>query len=193
MLSGLVFFYLLSIKLLVATSNLMALQLWLLVVNKYYIGTAKLAFEEELPELEGTWPEVIACACATGSRAWPEVAWLPDVTLSNVTWPQRGSLGRPNEKNKELYQLFKNNSVGGPNIVFHRYHERDVTTNRPRDYEEPKACKKIIGYDANALYLWNESVPERHSQYVMSGWRLNGWNGKPSRTDSMFVTRSVVI
>jgi hypothetical protein len=31
--------------------------------------------------------------------------------------------------------------------------QRDVTTIRPTDYEEPKACKKIIGYDANALYL----------------------------------------
>jgi hypothetical protein len=53
-----------------------------------------------------------------------------------------------------LYQLYKNNIVGGPSIVFHRYHEIDVTSIRPRDYEEPKACKKIIGYDANALYLW---------------------------------------
>jgi hypothetical protein len=39
--------------------------------------------------------------------------------------------------------------------VFHRYHERDVMTIRPTDYEKPKVCKKIIGYDANALYLWN--------------------------------------
>jgi hypothetical protein len=63
-----------------------------------------------------------------------------------------------------LYQLFKNNIVGGPNIVFHRYHESDVTTNRPRDYEEPKACKKIIGYDANALYLWSiiQEMPTGH-------------------------------
>ena len=47
-----------------------------------------------------------------------------------------------------------NNIIGGPNIVFHRYHERDVMTIRPTDYEKPKVCKKIIGYDANALYLW---------------------------------------
>ena len=59
----------------------------------------------------------------------------------------------PNEKNKDLYQLYTNSIVGGPIIVFHRSHERDVTTIRPTDYEEPKTCKKIIGYDANALYL----------------------------------------
>jgi G:T-mismatch repair DNA endonuclease (very short patch repair protein) len=60
--------------------------------------------------------------------------------------------------------LFKNNIVGGPIIVFHRYHERDVTTIRPRNYEEPKACKKIIGYDANALYLWSimQVMPTGH-------------------------------
>jgi hypothetical protein len=34
----------------------------------------------------------------------------------------------PNEKNKDLYQLYKNTITGGPSIVFHRYHERDVTT-----------------------------------------------------------------
>ena len=38
----------------------------------------------------------------------------------------------PNETNKDLYQLFKNNIVGGPSIMLHRYHERDVTTIRPR-------------------------------------------------------------
>ena len=48
--------------------------------------------------------------------------------------------------------------------MLHRYHERDVTTIRPRDYEEPKACKKIIGYDANALYLWSimQAMPTGH-------------------------------
>ena len=68
------------------------------------------------------------------------------------------------EKNKDLYQLYKNNIVGGPSIVFHRYHERDVTTIRPRDYEESKACKKIFGYDANAFYLWSimQEMPTGH-------------------------------
>ena len=111
----------------------------------------------------------------------------------------------PNEKNKDLYQLFKNNIVGGPNILFHRFHERDVTSIPPRVYEEPNICKKIIGYDANALYLCRimqemptdilyagrvrttsgETLPN-----VMSGWRLNGWNGKPSRADTISNNRA---
>jgi hypothetical protein len=49
-------------------------------------------------------------------------------------------------------------------IVFHRYHERDETTIRSTDYEEPNTCKRIIGYDANALYLWSimQEMPTGH-------------------------------
>ena len=56
-----------------------------------------------------------------------------------------------NSKNKEIYQLFKENIVGGPRIIFNRYHEAGKTfiRNNPN-----KPCQKIIGYDANALYLW---------------------------------------
>ena len=31
------------------------------------------------------------------------------------------------EKNKDLYHLFKNNNCGGPSIIFHRYHEKGKT------------------------------------------------------------------
>ena len=48
--------------------------------------------------------------------------------------------------------------VGGPSIIFHRYHEKDKTKIREREItdqgKEPKMCQKIVGYDANALYLW---------------------------------------
>ena len=56
-----------------------------------------------------------------------------------------------NEKNKDIYQLFKQNIVGGPSIIFNRYHEtgKAFIRNNPN-----KPCQKIIGYDANALYLW---------------------------------------
>ena len=56
-----------------------------------------------------------------------------------------------NPKNKDIYQLFKQNIVGGPSIIFNRYHETGITLirNNPN-----KPCQKITGYDANALYLW---------------------------------------
>ena len=53
------------------------------------------------------------------------------------------------EEDKELFYLLKRNIVGGPSIIFHRHHEIDKTRIRGG-----KLCKKVLGYDANALYLW---------------------------------------
>ena len=56
-----------------------------------------------------------------------------------------------NPKNKGIYHLFKESIVGGPSIIFNRYHEADKTfiRNNPN-----KPCQKIISYHANALHLW---------------------------------------
>ena len=37
--------------------------------------------------------------------------------------------------------------------MFTRYHEVGVTKIRPHQIAEPRLCKRILGYDANALYL----------------------------------------
>ena len=55
-----------------------------------------------------------------------------------------------NWTNIDLHKLVKDNIVGGPAIIFHRYHEKDVTKIRGGS----ELCRKIVGYDANALYLW---------------------------------------
>ena len=55
-----------------------------------------------------------------------------------------------NRTNSDLHQLVKDNIVGGPAIIFHRYHEKDVTKIRGGG----EMCRSIVGYDANALYLW---------------------------------------
>jgi hypothetical protein len=70
----------------------------------------------------------------------------------------------PDEKNKDLYDLYKNNIVGGPCIVFHRYHENDKTFIRPTEYTDPKLCQLTYGVDANALYLWSimQKMPTGH-------------------------------
>lgn len=73
--------------------------------------------------------------------------------------------------NADLYSKVKSNIVGGPSIVFHRYHESGKTRIRERDYqEEAKLCRQILAFDANALYLWcmMQSMPtgspiRRHS------------------------------
>ncbi|POM64998.1 Hypothetical protein PHPALM_19387, partial [Phytophthora palmivora] len=49
----------------------------------------------------------------------------------------------------DIYRKMKANIAGGPSIIFNRFAKRNETTIRGG-----KLCKKIIGYDANALYLW---------------------------------------
>ena len=41
-------------------------------------------------------------------------------------------------QNRDLHSLFKENLVGGPSTVFHRYHEKDLTSLRAADFSEPK-------------------------------------------------------
>ncbi|KAG3069557.1 hypothetical protein PI125_g23190 [Phytophthora idaei] len=53
------------------------------------------------------------------------------------------------KEEKDIYAKMKANIAGGPSIIFNRYAKRNETTIRGS-----KVCKKIIGYDANALYLW---------------------------------------
>ena len=68
-----------------------------------------------------------------------------------------------NNKNKDIYKLFKDNIVGGPSIIFNRHHEAGKTfiRNNPN-----KPCEQIVGYDANALYLWAIGQP------MLSGYPL---------------------
>ncbi|KAG2872183.1 hypothetical protein PC118_g24197 [Phytophthora cactorum] len=53
------------------------------------------------------------------------------------------------KEEKDIYAKMKANIAGGPSIIFNRYAKRNETKIRGG-----KVCKKIIGYDANALYLW---------------------------------------
>ena len=52
----------------------------------------------------------------------------------------------------EAYELLQTGMVGGPAIVFCRYQERDVTGIRSHVYPASKACKTVLGLDANMLY-----------------------------------------
>ena len=78
---------------------------------------------------------------------------LPGVSLHYLL---RGALERSEEfwsPSSEAYYLLKKGMVGGPSIVFKRHHEAGVTKIRPHRVKTPKTCAKIVGYDANALYL----------------------------------------
>ena len=56
-----------------------------------------------------------------------------------------------NKRHADLVDLFLTNNTGGPAFIFDRYQEKDVTTIRHKD--GAKICKKILGFDCNALYL----------------------------------------
>ncbi|GMF19315.1 unnamed protein product [Phytophthora lilii] len=53
------------------------------------------------------------------------------------------------DEESEIYRKMKANIAGGPSIIFNRFAKRNETFIRGG-----KLCKKVIGYDANALYLW---------------------------------------
>ena len=83
-----------------------------------------------------------------------------------TTQPQSGGKaeGREDRKRNNLFYLLKDSIVGGPSIIFNRYHEAGKTYIRNGN----KQCKKIIGYDANALYLWAiaQEMPTGHHEHL---------------------------
>ena len=56
------------------------------------------------------------------------------------------------QKQQDIYNLFKENIIGGPSLIFN--HEMEVGKSFIHNNPD-KPCKSVIGYDANALYLWS--------------------------------------
>ena len=78
---------------------------------------------------------------------------IPGVSLQYLL---RGAIERGAElwePNKEEYQMLKGAVVRGPSLVFTRMHEAGKTRIRSYQIKNPKVCQKILGFDANALYL----------------------------------------
>ena len=89
---------------------------------------------------------------------------IPGVSLHYLL---KGAIERKAElyaPRKEAYEMLKGAVVGGPSLVFTRYHEAGKTRIRSHQYPVPrdgevltgahaKLCENIQGYDANALYL----------------------------------------
>ena len=60
------------------------------------------------------------------------------------------------KQNADLHRTIRNNLVGGPSIVFHRFHEQGTTQIKKEKYKSNALiCDRILGYDANALYLYS--------------------------------------
>jgi hypothetical protein len=78
---------------------------------------------------------------------------------------------KEDRKRNNLFYLLKDSIVGGPSIIFNRYHEANKTYIRRSDKQCKqinKLCKKIIGYDANALYLWaiSQEMPAGKHEHI---------------------------
>ena len=53
-------------------------------------------------------------------------------------------------QHKDVYDTIRSNIIGGPSIIFHRFHKVNETYIR----RGTNICQHIVGYDANALYLY---------------------------------------
>ena len=83
-----------------------------------------------------------------------DAASLPGVSMNYLLC---GTLNRPNAPElfvpgPEAYEMLKGAVMGGPSLVFCRKHEAGVTRIRSHKYQDAKVCRKVLGYDANALY-----------------------------------------
>ena len=59
------------------------------------------------------------------------------------------------QDNSNMYHLMRDNNTGGPSIIFHRSHEAGKTKLcEVEKCQAAKLCEKIMGFNANALYLW---------------------------------------
>ena len=78
---------------------------------------------------------------------------VPGLTLRYLfkTLPDNVYFSLFHEKHKDLHQLLCSEMVGGPSIIFHRYHEIGLTAIRQPD---GKQVSCLEGYGATALYLW---------------------------------------
>ena len=92
---------------------------------------------------------------------------VPGLTLKYLFKTSHSTFSLYDKKNSDLHDLIKSNNVGGPSIIFHCYHESGTTKLREHLYgEAANTCQSIVGYDANALYLWCLMQPMPMGCYV---------------------------
>jgi hypothetical protein len=89
------------------------------------------------------------------------------------------------DKDKDIYYSMKDNNVGGPSIIFNRYHEKEKSFIREVEArakgKESKPCKKVVGSHANALYLWAimQDIPTgQYTRRMEEDGFKKRWSGK---------------
>ena len=83
----------------------------------------------------------------------------------------------------DLHDMVRNNLVGGPSIIFHRYHSAGSTKIRHYKYNQAsKTCQHILGVDANSLYL--KCMGEMHCSGYFITYREEK-NYKPQKSQQI--------
>ena len=111
---------------------------------------------------------VVSCVECNKSRSdQPFIKFYHESVLKRNNQP---AIYIINEENKKVFELMKENIVGGPSIIFNRLHEVNGTKIQRVHYDLDKDSwyfdnfgnnvNKIIGFDANALYLWCIGQPQ---------------------------------
>ena len=78
---------------------------------------------------------------------------LPGVARKMLYDLSKSNFALISPDNADLYYTFKRNIVGGPSIIFTRYHEKDVTYIK-KSVDKSSLCKALLGYDCNGLYSY---------------------------------------
>lgn len=99
--------------------------------------------------------------------------FVPGTLLFRMAVAEQASFALFGTEDEDLYQKVKN--IGRPSIILTRYHKVGDTTIR-----EGKPCANIIGFDANALYLWCLGSPMPVGAFIR---RRADNNFRPERRD----------
>ena len=76
---------------------------------------------------------------------------LPGVARKLLYASTESNFSLINQQNADLYYTYRKNIVGGPSIIFSRYHEKGVSNIKKI---EGNKCQSIVGYDCNGLYSY---------------------------------------
>ena len=98
---------------------------------------------------------------------------LPGVARRMLFNSSKSKFSLINSDNADLYYTLRKNIVGGPSIIFSRYHEKNITNIKGI---EGNKCKAIVGYDCNGLYSYAIKQEMPTGVYVR---RLSSTNFKP--------------
>lgn len=115
-----------------------------------------------LPGLSTSWMFSVAGERPTIREAFRQCRSGTDVNYDDV---KRAVIATQRvrligEEDESLYDCVRDNMVGGPCEVYHRRHVRGETKIRETVYgSNSKLCSEVVGYDANALYLYCAAGP----------------------------------